>query len=51
VALSLAAVTVLVGDVVACPLTGHHAFGTWWLAELGLVLGAFAVSARAFNRT
>jgi hypothetical protein len=51
VALSLAAVTVLLGDVVACPLTGHHAFGGWWVAELGLVLGAFGVSARALNRT
>jgi hypothetical protein len=53
-----AAVAVLtVGAVVACPVSGHHAMGTWWFAQaalaVGLVVLSFAgwqASARAARR-
>ena len=44
---SLVAASVFLFDVVACPVSGHHAFGTWWLAELSVALGLTAFSAIA----
>jgi len=35
--------------VVACPVSGHHAFGLWWVAELALVVGMLAVSLAALG--
>jgi len=37
--------------VVACPVSGHHAFGLWWIAQLGLVGGMLAVSLVALGRS
>lgn len=37
--------------VVACPVSGHHAFGLWWIAQLGLVAGMLAVSLVALGRS
>ena len=25
---------------IACPVTGHHAFGAWWFAQMACMLGA-----------
>jgi hypothetical protein len=30
--------------VVSCPLSGHHDFGVWWIAESAVVLAMLAVS-------
>lgn len=35
--------------VVACPVSGHHAFGLWWYAELALVAGMLGVSLAALG--
>ncbi len=35
--------------VVACPVSGHHAIGLWWYAELALVLGMLGVSLAALG--
>jgi len=35
---------------VLCPVTGHHALGLWWFAEIGLVAGMLAVSMAALGR-
>lgn len=34
---------------VLCPVTGHHTFGTWWVAEMGLVTAMLAVSLAALG--
>lgn len=35
---------------VLCPVTGHHAFGLWWVAEIGLVTAMLAASLAALGR-
>lgn len=37
------------GLVVACPTTGHHGFGAWWVAELAVYAGMFAASVGAYR--
>lgn len=37
--------------VVACPVSGHHDFGMWWFAELGIVSAMLAVSLVALGRS
>lgn len=54
--LAASAVTglVVLGAAVACPATGHHAIGAWWVAELaaaGLVVGASAAGYRRARRS
>jgi hypothetical protein len=44
---SVVAASILLFDTVACPVTGHHGYGTWWLGELALSLALVAVSAVA----
>jgi hypothetical protein len=29
---------------IACPVSGHHAIGLWWFAELGILTSMLAVS-------
>ena len=48
---SMVAAGVFLLDTVACPVTGHHGFGTWWLGELAVALALVAVSAIAFVST
>jgi hypothetical protein len=33
-----------VGTVVACPVSGHHAMGLWWVAQASLAVGLVALS-------
>jgi peptidoglycan/LPS O-acetylase OafA/YrhL len=40
-ALSLGSAGIALAMVVACPLSGHHHFGLWWVGELAC-LGAWA---------
>lgn len=35
---------ILMVSSVTCPLTGHHSFGLWWVAQLGLVAIMLAAS-------
>jgi hypothetical protein len=36
--------------VFACPATGHHAFGLWWIGEFAASLALVGVSASAYLR-
>jgi peptidoglycan/LPS O-acetylase OafA/YrhL len=42
---------ITVAMVVSCPVSGHHHFGAWWLAELALVLAMLAVSVAGLRET
>jgi hypothetical protein len=35
---------------IACPISGHHQFGTWWYGQMACVLGLVAVSVVALRR-
>jgi hypothetical protein len=35
---------------IACPISGHHTFGTWWYGQMACVLGLVAVSVVALRR-
>jgi hypothetical protein len=34
---------------VTCPLSGHHAFGLWWIAQLGVMVTMLAMSIAALG--
>lgn len=34
---------------VTCPVSGHHAYGLWWVAQLGLLTAMLAVSVVALG--
>ncbi len=36
---------------ITCPVSGHHAIGLWWFAQLGIVTAMLAVSAAALLHT
>lgn len=46
-ALSLGAAALLLVGTIACPVTGHHAFGAWWLVQLACALTLVGVSGAA----
>jgi hypothetical protein len=50
-AASLVAAGTLVGSTLACPASGHHAVGAWWVVQLGCGLGLVAASALGLRRT
>jgi hypothetical protein len=50
-AASLVAAGVLVVSTLACPVSGHHAVGAWWVVQLGGGLGLVAASALGLQRT
>jgi hypothetical protein len=39
-----------VGFSITCPLSGHHGYGLWWVAQLGLTATMLAASAAALGR-
>jgi peptidoglycan/LPS O-acetylase OafA/YrhL len=43
-ALSLLAASIAVVMVVACPLSGHHTFGLWWVGEISSLAAWAGVS-------
>ncbi len=47
---SLAASSLFAAGVFACPTTGHHAFGLWWIGEFAASLALLAVSGVAYLR-
>ena len=36
---------------IACPVTGHHTFGTWWFGQMACVLALLGVSVAALHRS
>ena len=36
---------------IACPVTGHHTFGTWWFGEMACVLTLLGISVAALHRS
>lgn len=48
--LSLAAAMVTTAFAVACPTSGHHQFGLWWLGEMACVLALVAGSVWALRQ-
>ena len=41
---SLAGAVLATAASVACPVTGHHAFGAWWFAQMACMLTLVATS-------
>jgi hypothetical protein len=35
---------------VACPVSGHHALGLWWVAQMAIAVAMLAVSVAALSR-
>jgi hypothetical protein len=50
-AASLVAAGMLMLSTVLCPVSGHHAIGSWWVVQLGCGLGLAAASALGLWRT
>ncbi len=46
---SLAAAGFMTALSVACPVSGHHAFGTWWYGQMACVLALVGVSVVALQ--
>jgi hypothetical protein len=46
---SLAAAGFMTALSVACPVSGHHPFGTWWYGQMGCVLALVAISVVALR--
>ena len=49
-AASLLASGLLVVSTVACPVSGHHILGAWWVVQLGCGLGLAATSILGLRR-
>jgi hypothetical protein len=49
-AASLVASGLLVVSTLACPLSGHHTLGAWWVVQLGCGLGLAATSILGLRR-
>ena len=47
---ALAASLLFTAESIACPLTGHHHFGTWWYAQMACALALVGVSLFALRR-
>jgi hypothetical protein len=48
---SLGAAVLATAAAIACPITGHHSFGSWWFAQMACVLALVAVSIAALHRS
>jgi hypothetical protein len=35
---------------ITCPLSGHHAFGLWWIGQLGVIVTMLGISLAALGR-
>jgi peptidoglycan/LPS O-acetylase OafA/YrhL len=47
---SMSAAVFLVALVVACPVTGHHSFGAWWLGQMACAIGLVAITGATLRR-
>jgi peptidoglycan/LPS O-acetylase OafA/YrhL len=48
---SLGAAVLATAASIACPVSGHHTFGSWWFGQMACVLALVAISAVALRRT
>ena len=48
---SLAAAVLATAASIACPVTGHHAFGAWWFGQMACVLALVATSIAVLYRS
>jgi len=47
---SLGAAVLATAASIACPVTGHHTFGSWWFGQMACVLALVAISAYALRQ-
>jgi hypothetical protein len=47
---ALAASLLFTAESIACPLTGHHHFGTWWYAQMACALALVGISVFTLQR-
>jgi hypothetical protein len=47
---AVASSLLLTAESIACPLTGHHHFGTWWYAQMACALALVGVTVFALRR-
>src|SRR5215467_1848297 len=46
---SLGAATFMTALSIACPVSGHHQFGTWWFGQIACVLALDVLSVAALH--
>lgn len=47
---AVASSLLLTAESIACPLTGHHHFGTWWFGQMACALALVGVTVFALRR-
>ena len=47
---AVASSLLLTAESIACPLTGHHHFGTWWYAQMACALTLVGITVVALRR-
>ena len=48
---SLGAAVLATAASIACPVTGHHQFGSWWFGQMACVLALVGISIAALHRS
>jgi len=48
---ALGAAAWFVAMVVACPVSGHHTFGSWWYGQMACAIGLVAITGSALRRS
>lgn len=47
---SMGAAVFFLALLVACPVSGHHSFGTWWYGQMACALGLVTITGAALRR-
>ena len=47
---AVASSVLLTAEAIACPLTGHHHFGTWWYGQMACALALVGITVFALRR-
>ena len=47
---AVASSVLLTAESIACPLTGHHHFGTWWYGQMACALALVGITVFALRR-
>jgi hypothetical protein len=48
---SMGAAGVFLAASIACPVSGHHAFGAWWYGQMACALGLVGITGAALRRS
>jgi hypothetical protein len=48
---SVGAAVLATAAAIACPVTGHHSFGTWWFGQMACVLALVGITVAALYRS